>query len=291
MLRFAGKWYPFAPKEYVYPNLPILEFLTKQVMPDRLFGYFGMEVQNYFQIPGFQGYDPLYPQRYGELLMAAGDGKIKLPSTRGVGLERREKYTEVLLNLMGGKYILHAIPDDHYVWVFPFWEEPEKYKQIYRDDKYEVYENLAVFPRVFLAADYRVIKDSQEIITAMFGSEMDLRRTLVLEEEPELRISDKAGEAKIFDYQANEVAIETESKDNNLLFLSDNYYPGWKAYVDDKEVKIYRADYTFRAVAVPAGRHRVNFVYQPESFEWGKRITLMVLLVLGLIVFWRLKKK
>ncbi len=51
--------------------------------------------------------------------------------------------------------------------------------------------------------------------------------------------------------------------------LLDTYFPGWKAFIDEQETAIYRADYNFRAVAVPAGHSTVHFQYRPLSFRIG----------------------
>lgn len=285
LLRFSSKWMPFDAPKHVYPSVPVLEYLEKKVAPDRLFGYFGMEMQNYYQIPGFQGYDPLYILRYGELLMAADDGKIKIPSNRGVGLKRREKYTIPLLNLMGGKYVLHAIADDRYLWTFPFWEYPDQFEQIYKDDKYEVYENKKAFPRAFLVYDYQVEKERQKAIDTMLSEKFDLAKTIVLEEQPldkpqKPKNQRDIGRAEIVRYSPREIDIEITNPSVGFLFLSDNYYPGWKAFIDGKDTKIYRADYTFRAVFVPEGKHRLKFFYDPLSFKVGLKITLFSALVL-----------
>jgi uncharacterized membrane protein YfhO len=69
--------------------------------------------------------------------------------------------------------------------------------------------------------------------------------------------------------------------------LSDTYFPGWRVFVDGKEEKIYRADYNFRAVPISAGKHRVEFVYDPLSFKMGAIITFLGIigcLVIGLAV-------
>jgi uncharacterized membrane protein YfhO len=65
---------------------------------------------------------------------------------------------------------------------------------------------------------------------------------------------------------------------NSFLFLSDAYYPGWNAYVDGVKTEIYRANYAFRAVHLPAGRHTVEFVYAPGSFTVAALISLAALL-------------
>ncbi len=289
LFRFAKKWMPFDPKEHVYPSLPILEYLTEEIGHDRVFGYIGMEMMNYYQIQGFGGYDPLYIQRYGELLMSTHQGQIIKPSTRGVSLERRAKYTVPLVNLMGAKYILHAYEDGQSVWAFNFWDYPDQFKLIKETEKYQVYENLDALPRAYLFYHYLVIKEPQEIIDQLFARGLDLRETFILEEEPELEARDmkEKGERKveIVDYSPNQVKIEVQTENPGFVFLSDNYYPGWKALVDGEETKIYRANYTFRAVEVAKGSHEVTLVYNPDSFKYGLVISSLSLLAILFLSF------
>ena len=58
-------------------------------------------------------------------------------------------------------------------------------------------------------------------------------------------------------------------------FLSDNFASGWQASVDGKPEKIILANYSFRAVAIPAGEHHVVFVYKPKSFVLGMIASLV----------------
>ena len=48
-------------------------------------------------------------------------------------------------------------------------------------------------------------------------------------------------------------------KRNGFLVLTDSYYPTWHAAVDGVEEKIYRTDYNFRGIIIPAGKHKVEF--------------------------------
>jgi uncharacterized membrane protein YfhO len=52
-----------------------------------------------------------------------------------------------------------------------------------------------------------------------------------------------------------------------VLVLSDNYYPGWQAFIDGAPTEIFRANCTMRAVAVPSGRHLVSFVFMPATLK------------------------
>jgi uncharacterized membrane protein YfhO len=83
---------------------------------------------------------------------------------------------------------------------------------------------------------------------------------------------------EIISEKNNRLLLLVNSAEDNLLVLSDTYYPGWKAFVNGKEIKIYRADYTFRAIPLNAGTHRLEFVYDPMSFKLGAGVTLLGIL-------------
>ena len=82
---------------------------------------------------------------------------------------------------------------------------------------------------------------------------------------------------RILKYEPSYVEIEAHIDAPGFLVLSDTYYPGWKAHVDGKLSRIYRADYTLRAVYLEPGKHIVKFIYDPFSFKIGAAITLVTL--------------
>jgi uncharacterized membrane protein YfhO len=70
---------------------------------------------------------------------------------------------------------------------------------------------------------------------------------------------------KILKYNPNEILLEYETNENGILVLSVNYYPYWKAELDNDEVKILRANWTFMAVEIPKGKHVVKFLIKRSS--------------------------
>ena len=83
----------------------------------------------------------------------------------------------------------------------------------------------------------------------------------------------------------NRLQLFVEAKEVSFLVLSDTYFPGWRAYLDGKPVKIFRANYNFRAVSIPPGKHEVKFVYHPMSVKLGVLVTslgIIGILVMGL---------
>jgi hypothetical protein len=82
-------------------------------------------------------------------------------------------------------------------------------------------------------------------------------------------------------YEPELVELETTSPRAGFLVLSDTFRPGWIAEVDGARSPILRALTVMRAVAVPAGTHRVRFTYRPASLRWGALVSLLSLLVVG----------
>jgi hypothetical protein len=73
--------------------------------------------------------------------------------------------------------------------------------------------------------------------------------------------------AAIVKYADNAVDIDVSAPQPGIAVLHDLFYPGWEAYVDGSKKPVLRANVLFRGVEVPAGRHRVRFVFRPLSFS------------------------
>ena len=291
MLRFSSKWQPWDPKNLVFPSTSVSKFFPKISSQFRTFGTFGAEDGVYYKLPLVEGYEPLYIKRYGEFMESLSDGKIKEPTRYVVSLAKDGKNTPKAINLLGIKYFVHKVSDGRAIWAFPIWNyKPEQFRIIYQDSQFEVFENKNVFPRAYLVNNIKLETDSQKILDNMFRENVDLRNEVVIEEAINMKPGFSTGSASIISYKPNSVSLKTNSDGDSLLLLTDVFYPGWKATVDGKEVKIYRSDYTFRSVVVPGGQHEVKFLYKPLSFEIGKYLALISFILLIPLSF-LLKKK
>ena len=103
--------------------------------------------------------------------------------------------------------------------------------------------------------------------------------------------------ATLVRFGMNGFAYDLDTPVDAVLKLSEVYYPsGWTATLDGKPVDVQRSDYVLRAVVIPAGKHRLELSYQPETYEAGLIITtatnyaLAVVLLLSL-VFWLRKRQ
>ena len=86
-------------------------------------------------------------------------------------------------------------------------------------------------------------------------------------------------------YHPDTMRYEYTSPTSALAVFSEVYYDaGWKAYVDGEETPIIRANYALRALQLPGGNHKVEFIFAPQSMKISETISLIasIILVLGL---------
>lgn len=151
------------------------------------------------------------------------------------------------------------------------------------------YELTNVLPRAFLARDYRIVKSEKEMREIFTAGAFDPARTVLLKEAPQFSSADPGAQAdrdavRISEYGLNHIRLEASCLGRRILFLSEVDYPGWKAIVDGKPQKIYRANHAFRALALGPGTHRIQMVYRPASFYGGLAVTGLTAVLLLLWV-------
>ena len=283
MLRFATKWQAFDPKNLVFADTPTSNAFQKIDGFHRVLGNLGGEAAVYYHLPSAEGYDALYVKRYGEFIGFINNQELITSAWSVVNFSKNGLHTKDAINLLDIKYIVHKLADDHASWTFPFWIYPkDQFKLIYKDSKYEFYENTKVFPRAFLVGEYKIITNSKEILKTLFDKKFNLRKEIILEEDPKIKkSSDSIGFTDIIDYTPNKITINVNAQKEGLLFLTDPFYKGWRARVDGKDVRIYRANYAFRAIPISEGKHTVVFNYIPWSFRLGLYLGFAGLLGIG----------
>ena len=163
----------------------------------------------------------------------------------------------------------------------------------------KLYQNGNWLPRAFLVKKFKVLESGQEFAQAFIESDINLRETVLLETQPfrfltlkkQPSIPTLSPAVKIVKYENNRMVLDVSTPQAAFLFMSETYYPGWKAYVDGREEEILRANYAFRAIPVGPGSHRIEVVYQSLSFKIGLAVSLLTifLLIAGWIIWARRK--
>ncbi|SMO60645.1 YfhO family protein [Solitalea koreensis] len=108
--------------------------------------------------------------------------------------------------------------------------------------------------------------------------------------------SDPKASIKLTNYHPDHLSYEYNSAASQLTVFSDIYYnKGWNAYVDGKPADYFRANYVLRAMQLPAGKHIVEFKFEPKAYYTGEKISMVfsILLIGGLaaLAWFEYKKK
>ncbi|NJB82583.1 YfhO family protein [Wenyingzhuangia aestuarii] len=103
-------------------------------------------------------------------------------------------------------------------------------------------------------------------------------------------VQDTTAVVTLKSYQANQLIYEYQSEKPQLLVFSEIYYqPGWNAYIDGAFTPHFRANYVLRAMNVPAGKHVIEFKFEPQVIQQGSMISLLgygLLIVLSGLLFY-----
>ncbi len=243
------------PPQDVFYKDEVVGFLEKQPGYFRVLPY-QYRSDNYlmlYKIQNLAGEHGNQLQRYNEFI---GAGQKRMVDFHNLAFPN-------FLNLVGAKYVITqnpiALPD---------------FKLVYQGNL-RIYENTKVLPRVFVVSKYRVLPESNQILDTLRKLEFNPSKEVIFEDEPKVSLSSDTltGEAEIVSYTPNKVEVKTRLSHPGFLVFTDNYYPDWKVYVDGQLDNIYRADYTFRAVYLKAGEHRVEFVFDKKYYNQGKLIS------------------
>lgn len=238
-------------------------------------------VMAYFGLQHVHGYHSAKLRVYQDLLDVAGNGGGSVI------------VNPFLWNLMNVKYLLSERP------------LMEGMQPVFKSQQTQmlVYENPSVLPRAFLVSRAETAQQMDILQHLKKGDFAPL--DMVYLEKPlpqpidtvEGDMMEHINRVKSTVYNNETLTLEVDASGNNLLFISDVYYPaGWKAFIDGKETEIFKTNYAFRSVIVPKGKHTVEMRFTSERFGLGKNLSLasnvLVLVLLGIGIWqWRKEKE
>lgn len=150
------------------------------------------------------------------------------------------------------------------------------------------YDIIPITGRVRIVGSVEAVSSAGEALARIFDDSLGLDSQGVVEAvRPDGLPSGGPGQAQISQESANTVQVAVDAPVGGWLWLADTWYPGWSASIDGEAVEIFRMNYLFRGVWVPAGSEQVTFAYRPTVFQVGLVLTLTgVMSVAALAVVW-----
>ena len=136
---------------------------------------------------------------------------------------------------------------------------------------------------------YKIVPNADEEIKALTNFEPKEEAIVDKRFESQLKgISlkkDTTSTIKLIKYKPNYLEYKSSSKNENLAVFSEIYYnKGWNAFIDNKPVDHFRANYVLRAMLIPAGNHDIVFKFEPKMYYTGNKISLISSLILILFL-------
>ncbi len=255
-------------RRYVQQNVPPWRFDTVDA---------SMEWTNgapILRIPCAAGISPMAPENAIQLRLFLHDGY------RWGWNYPLEKLDSPVLDLLNVRYVITRPADA------PRLNANAKFRHVGSLPGQELFENTQAFPRFFLVHDTRRVASLDEARNLILRRSIDLRQTALVEERLSVAAAEGASEeVRTLSYEPNQIELAVHAASAGLLVLSETYYPGWRAWVDDRPADVYPTDIALRGVLIPAGDHRVRMEFRPPLFALSLGISLGTAILLGFSAF------
>lgn len=181
-----------------------------------------------------------------------------------------------VINMLNTKYLIQKNPQDGKTMAIP---------------------NPEALGNCWIVKGVRYVKDPAAEMKALH--QFSAKDTAIVEEAfkhllPANSTYDSTASIKQVQFDNDAIRYESVTKNPQIAIFSEIYYAGgWDAYIDDKPVDYFKANYVLRGIVVPAGKHTIDFKFEPKSYKMGVSLTkissIIILLVLagGILITWR----
>ncbi len=149
--------------------------------------------------------------------------------------------------------------------------------------------NPGAFGPAWLVKGIKYVADGKEEMKALDST--DLRDTAVVQTKFKTFISnepvyDSAAGIHLIENKNDIINYESRANSNQFAVFSEVYYSkGWNAFIDGKKAEIVKTNYALRGLTIPAGTHKIEFRFEPQSYKTGDTIAFIASLLAYLIVF------
>lgn len=218
-------------------------------------GYHGAKLKNYQELIDYH----LFPE-HNKIFNTL---KNQFTSDR---LDSMLKYDIPVMNMLNTKYLIY-------------------------NNSSQLIENPYHFGNAWYVNNVKVVNNANEEIK--FLKNID-RNTIVLQEKyknqlPKVIVNDSIATIDLVSYNPNHLVYETKTRFDQVAVFSEIFYPaGWNVYLDNQKTTYFKANYAFRAMKIPEGVHKIEFKFEPKSFNISNNISkagsgLMLVFILSFV--------
>lgn len=173
------------------------------------------------------------------------------------GTNQMAKDSFPVLNMLNMKYVI--VPDQ---------QDPKQTQAI---------PNPFAMGSCWLVKEVKFVKNADEEMSGL--DSFDPKQVAFVDERfksavPFTPVYDSTATIRLIKNDNDEIKYEFNAASNQFAVFSEVYYPaGWEAYIDGKKTPYCKADYALRGLAIPAGKHNIDFIFDPASVRVGESIS------------------
>ena len=155
----------------------------------------------------------------------------------------------------------------------------------FRGGQFTLVEFNGALPRASVYFNWKTAPDEESALKAIADKSWDPAVTLLVTGDiPAKSGSGKPAGVKSIVHKPQKVVINTDIQHDGILLLNDKYDPGWQVFVDGKEKKILECNAIMRGVQLPAGKHKVVFVYHPYLKRFMVSVVALLIIAVWAVI-------
>jgi uncharacterized membrane protein YfhO len=150
------------------------------------------------------------------------------------------------------------------------------------------YENTTAYGNAWFVDSLKIVDNANQELDAL--KTVSPRRFAIVDKQFAQVLggntlpADSADYVKLTNISSTNVEYEASSKKGGVAVFSEIYYPGWEATIDGKPADLARANYVLRAMNIPAGKHKIEMNFNPQSVKTTETIAYVCLAILLLAI-------
>jgi len=291
MFYYGLKYLPFSKSEYLFPTTPAIEYLQQNSEGYRVSTTNTIPANMWvpYELDSPDGYDTTMPLLNFKYISLLQQGDFDMPIKRTVTVDNWQSNLYQNLSIKYKFTLGNTPPVIHQ-------NTGKNFESVYSDKNVMIEENHWVLPKIRFV-DQVIFAADEEDFKNIY-SEVDFSKTAILFSSDELDFADfdsnllsTESNIEIVKDEDNYISFNTQNDQTKLVFISNSFYPGWQAYIDGQETKIYQTNYAFQSILAPAGEHQIILRYTPTYFKLCLILaSVSAIILLGILIYDRKRK-
>lgn len=276
IIRQTSYFRPFISPEFIYPKTPTISFLEQNLNGYRMMinkqDLIPTNSQLVYNLKIVDGEGPIYPKNHGEFIASINspDFTDQLSQYRRMVYYRNADTN--LLGILNIKYVVSSNVLDN-----------QRLNLVFEEGSTKVYENINLLSRAWSVENAIYETDDLKTMKILVSDNFNPQTTALIKNPENSKIYSPAS-IQHFNQNNNQITFNSFSEGESLIIISEQYYPGWRLFIDNLESKPFPADFNLIGIKTPQGNHEIKLIYEMKTLKNGTYISLASLTALILFV-------